>query len=131
MPDHRLDNCAAPCCRVNSGLATPYQTLYEREQRASADLRRQLDETWHRLNAAVDMLREHGDTEHDLTAHAEMLANNRRSTEETNQRLGLMRLDVVALVHDAEDLRKGKGDTAVLDALLKRLRAANERAKKA
>lgn len=128
---HAPGDCGNDCCRRGSGIATPYITLYHREQQASADLRRQLDETWHRLNAAVDLLRENGVTEHELAAHGELLARNRRSTETENQRLELMRLDVVALVHDAEDQRRANSDTAVLGHLMKRLLAANERAKKA
>lgn len=122
MPDHRMDNCPAPCCDTSRSTPTPFRDLYWREQQTSADLRRQLDELWHRFNAAGDLLTNAG-IAHELEAHVALLAKIRREAEATNQRLELFRLDIVAYKHRAED---GELD---LPGLLKAVDRSNEKAK--
>lgn len=69
--DEHRRTCTELCCRPNRygpqpgplyavGDATPYRTLYEREQKCSADLRRQLDEAHRRINAQGELLRRNG-----------------------------------------------------------------------
>ena len=124
MPRHDHRTCEELCCRAHDGIATPYRVLYEREQRTSADLRRQLDTLWHRFNAAGTMLSDAG-IEHELEDHVAALAKIRHDDAAKIQRLETFRLDMLAHVHDIED---GKLDIDRLPALISR---ANERAKKA
>lgn len=131
---HVVGECGNDCCRRSQGIATPYRTLYEREQQAGADLRRQLDQAWRRLNIQGEILRQHGLDTAGLDEHIDHLAAVAGHTEHRVQQLEAMRMQVVQLVDDAyEQVRQRGAELTPLLVVLEPLRAAvlkaNDRAK--
>ncbi|RDB46159.1 hypothetical protein [Tsukamurella tyrosinosolvens] len=131
---HAAGECGNDCCRRGDGIATPYRTLYEREQQHSADLRRQLDQAWRRLNVQGEILREQGLDTAGLDEHIDHLAAIQRHTEHQVQQLEAMRLTVITLVEDAYEQVRQRGAKltpllVVLEPLRSAVLKANTRAK--